>query len=100
MTGLPSPLYRFGLCLNKMYDSMMGGLPVILAFTAPDTPVRQYGCGYQCDPEDQASVVEAIRSIKAMSEDERKRMGENGRNAILDKFTYRKLAEQFLNSIK
>lgn len=100
MTGLPSPLYRFGLCLNKMYDSMMGGLPVILVFTAPDTPVRQYGCGYQCDPEDQASVVEAIRSIKAMSEDERKRMGENGRNAILDKFTYRKLAEQFLNSIK
>ena len=100
MTGLPSPLYRFGLCLNKMYDSMMGGLPVVLAFTAPDTPVRQYDCGYQCDPEDQASVVEAIRSIKAMSEDERKRMGENGRNAILDKFTYKKLAEQFLDSIK
>lgn len=99
MTGLPSPLYRFGLCLNKMYDSMMGGLPVVLAFTAPDTPVRQYECGYQCDPEDQASVVEAIRSIKAMSEEDRKRMGENGRNAVLDNFTYSKLAVQFIDSI-
>ncbi len=99
MTGLPSPLYRFGLCLNKMYDSMMGGLPVVLAFTAPDTPVRQFECGFQCDPEDQASVVEAIRNIKAMSEEDRNKMGENGREAILDKFTYKKLAEQFIDSI-
>ncbi|MBE6025594.1 MAG: glycosyltransferase family 4 protein [Clostridiales bacterium] len=100
MTGLPSPLYRFGLCLNKMYDSMMGGLPVILAFSAPDTPVRQYDCGYQCDPEDKDAVAGAIRKIKAMSEDERKKLGENGRKAILENFTYRKLAEQFINSIK
>lgn len=100
MTGLPSPLYRFGLCLNKMYDSMMGGLPVILAFSAPDTPVRQYDCGYQCDPEDKETAADAIRKIKAMSGDERKKLGENGRRAILENFTYRKLAEQFINSIK
>ena len=83
----------------QMYDSMMGGLPVVLAFTAPDTPVRQFECGFQCDPEDQASVVEAIRNIKAMSEEDRNKMGENGREAILDKFTYKKLAEQFIDSI-
>ena len=99
MTGLPSPLYRFGLCLNKMYDSMMGGLPVVLAFSAPDTPVRQFDCGFQCDPEDEGAVADAIRSIKAASREEREKLGENGRKAILENFTYKKLAEQFINSI-
>lgn len=100
MTGTSSPLYRFGLCLNKMYDSMMGGLPTVLAFNAPDTPVREYGCGYQVDPADQESVVEAIRKIRELPEAERRIMGENGRNAILERFTYSRLAEQFLESIK
>ncbi len=100
MTGATSPLYRFGLCLNKMYDSMMGGIPVVCAFNAPDTLVREYDCGFQCDPDDEEAVTEAILSIKNMSEEERKKMGENGHKAILDKFTYGKLALAFINCIK
>ncbi len=99
MTGATSPLYRFGLCLNKMYDSMMGGIPVVCAFNAPDTLVREYDCGFQCDPDDEEAVAEAILSIKNMSEEERKKMGENGHKAILDKYTYKKLAEAFINCI-
>ena len=100
MTGASSPLYRFGLCLNKMYDSMMGGLPVVLAFNAPPTPVDEYDCGYQVDPEDQEAVISAIREIRSLSDVEREEMGRRGREAILEKFTYRKLAEQFLDSIR
>ena len=98
MTGAASPLYRFGLCLNKMYDSMMGGLPVILAFNAPPTPIMEYGCGYQVDPENETAVVGAIRKIRDLSEGERRAMGEKGKKAILDNFTYSKLAELFINS--
>lgn len=100
MTGTTSPLYRFGLCLNKMYDSMMGGLPIVLAFNAPDTLVREYGCGYQVDPADQRSVIKAIRKIRSLSDEERSLMGEKGRNAIMTRFTYAKLAEQFIDNIK
>ena len=100
MTGTTSPLYRFGLCLNKMYDSMMGGLPVVLAFNAPPTPIMEFGCGYQVDPENQEAVIRFIREIKEMTEEERIRFGEKGRKAILDRFTYAKLAEQFIDNIK
>ena len=79
---------------------MMGGLPVVLAFNAPPTPVEEYDCGYQVDPEDQDAVISAIREIKSLSEEERAAMGSHGREAILEKFTYRKLAEQFIDSIK
>ena len=99
MTGLPSPLYRFGLCLNKMYDSMMGGIPVVCAFDAPDTVVRQFDCGFHCDPENEDEVIEAIKAIRNMSPEDRKEMGERGREAITSRFTYSSLARQFLESI-
>lgn len=95
MTGLPSPLYRFGLCLNKMYDSMMAGLPIVCAFDAPDTLVRIHECGYQCESSNIDSVVAAIRDIKQMTEDERRTMGNKGREAVLKQFTYSSLAKSF-----
>lgn len=99
MTGLPSPLYRFGLCLNKMYDSMMAELPIMCVFDAPDTLVRQYDCGYQCSPNSSDEVITDILKIYSMTSDERMKMGKNGKNAILNNFTYKKLAEKFLESI-
>ena len=99
MTGIPSPLYRFGLCLNKMYDSMMAGIPIVCAFDAPDTLVKIYDCGFQCNSADIESVVNAIKQLKSLSIEERKRIGENGKNAVLKNYTYRRLAKKFLDSI-
>ena len=95
MTGISSPLYRFGLCLNKMYDSMMAGLPVICVFDAPDTLIRQYHCGYQCCPEDKGKIVSAINELANMSAHDRKQMGMKGKIAVFDHFTYEKLAQTF-----
>lgn len=95
MTGISSPLYRFGLCLNKMYDSMMAGIPLICAISAPKTLVEEYDCGIQIRDITAENIVSAIYSLKNMSEKERASMGERGRQAILQRFTYRKLAEEF-----
>ena len=95
ITGVPSPLYRFGLCLNKLYDSMMAGVPVICAFSAPQTLVGIYGCGIECDPSKPEEVMNAIRSLWGMLPEERQRMGRNGTEAILEHFTYAHLAQRF-----
>lgn len=99
MIGLPSPLYKFGLCLNKMYDSMMAGVPIICAFNAPRTLVSIYDCGIECDPSDVDQVIRAIQTIKNLSIDERQKMGQNGVDAILEHFTYTILAKEFLTKI-
>lgn len=99
MTGMPSPLYRFGLCLNKMYDSMMAGVPIICAFNAPKSPVSIYNCGIECDPANTDEVVDAIRHIKELSLSDRRQMGQNGIKAVLEHFTYRHLAEEFIKTI-
>lgn len=95
MTGMPSPLYRFGLCLNKMYDSMMAGIPIICAYDAPDTLVKEYNCGFQCSPSDKRLVVSAIQIIKKMGPDERLEMGKRGQDAVKAYYTYAKLANIF-----
>ncbi len=97
MGALDSPLYRFGLCLNKMYDCMMAGKPIVCAINAPKTLVEQYSCGYMADPSDVGTINEAIHRIKAMSAQQRAEMGENGRRAVLENFTYQKLAKRFLD---
>lgn len=96
MTGMPSPLYRFGLCLNKMYDSMMAGIPIICAFDAPDTLVKQYKCGFQCNPLNKNEIVEAINELYHMSLDQRKELGNRGKQAVMNHFTYEKLANDFV----
>lgn len=99
MTGMSSPLYRFGLCLNKMYDSMRAGLPIICAFDAPETLVGTFNCGVECIPTDINGVAHAIHSIQKMDYESKKRLSENGINAISQYFTYKKLAEKFIDSI-
>ncbi|MBR6229482.1 MAG: glycosyltransferase family 4 protein [Eubacterium sp.] len=91
-----SPLYRFGACMNKMYDGMMAGKPVIFAINAPPTPVEQCGCGIIVPPEDTDEIVKAVRKLASMSAEERKEMGQRGKDEVLKNNTYRKLAEDFL----
>lgn len=97
MTGTDSPLYRFGLCLNKLYDSMMGGVPIVCAFNAPETLVKQFNCGIQCNPNNEEEVINAIKTIMDLNEEDRRKLGSNGQKAIKKYYTYKILANDFLN---
>lgn len=87
-----SPLYRFGICLNKMYDSMMAGKPILCAVNTPVCPVETYQCGIMVKGTDTDEIVKAAERFFQMSEDERRSMGEAGRQAALKYFTYDMLA--------
>ena len=100
MGGKDSPLYRFGLCLNKMFDSMMAGKPVICAITTPRTYIEEYECGFRVDSGDTEGCKKLILRIKDMPQGERNKMGINGREAAVSKFNYAVLAEKFLSLVK
>ncbi len=80
-----------------MYDSMMAGIPIVCAFDAPDTLVKQFDCGIQCDPSDKQEVYDAICQLLRMSEEERSKVGERGKQAVREYYTYEKLANKFIN---
>ena len=92
-----SPLYRFGACMNKMFDGMMAGKPIIFAINAPLTPVEECGCGLIVKPENTAEITSAIRKLMKESKTDRDAMGRRGRDEILSKYTYEKLAQRFVS---
>lgn len=91
----PSPLYRFGVCLNKMYDSMMAAKPILFAVDVPDSPVEEYKCGIMVRADNAEEIAESMERLSCMPEEERLEMGERGKQAVLSHFTYDILAEQF-----
>ena len=45
-------------------------------------------------------IIDAINKIEEMNSEEREQMGQNGRNAVLNHFTYRRLAEKFAKAFE
>lgn len=95
MGSQKSPLYRFGISFNKMYDYMMAGKPVICAVDAPDCPVEMYGCGFMVESGEISEIQKVVEKLYSMTEDERQKMGLKGKKAVLKYFNYTALAEKF-----
>lgn len=95
MGALDSPLYDFGLCMNKLFDSMMSGKPILCAITTPDDIVTRYQCGLMVPSGEPKRIAQAIAELKSMLPAQRNIMGERGRQVAKEHYTYRRIAEQF-----
>ncbi len=94
MGGMKSPLYRFGLCLNKMFDTMASGKPGICAFGLK-TYFSEYECGFDTAV-DSGAICEAIEKIKNLSDDELKMLQQRSREICENRFNYEVEAVQFI----
>lgn len=99
MCGHETPLYRFGLCLNKMFDAMASGKPSICAMNV-DSYFTEYGCGFDENIEDTEKICKLIKKIKVMNADEREMILLAGKNAVNDRFNYKQLSNEFLSLMK
>lgn len=96
-----SDLYKYGMALNKMIDTMMSGKPAICSITAPPTWVELAESGIVVDSEDIDKTVEAILKVYNMSQEERDMMGSRGIDFAKENLDVKKLAKKFLDvSIK
>ena len=91
---LKSPLYRWGIAANKIPDYLFSGKPILHGFSGGNDPVSKFDAGLTVPAEDAEALAAAIRRIHAMPEDERRRMGENGRRAALAHYDYAQLARR------
>lgn len=91
----PCPLYRFGVSLNKVYDYMMAGKPILYGVEAANDEVAEAKCGISLAAGSVQSIVEAIHRLLHMTEAEMSALGENGRRWVMQNRTYDKLARDF-----
>jgi glycosyltransferase involved in cell wall biosynthesis len=91
-----SPLYRFGISPNKLFDYMMSGKPIIQAIAAGNDLVAEAGCGFSPAPEDPQALAEAVRRLRALPAAEREAMGQRGRDFVMANHLTSVLARKFL----
>lgn len=99
ISALPSPLYKVGTCMNKIFDYMAAGLPIICAITTPQSQVSEAKCGICLDSGDIEGIVESITRLSKMNDEEINAFSQRGKEAIKNFYTYDKLAKKFIDII-
>ena len=74
---------------------MLAAKPILYAVDSSNNPVLEAGCGVFAQPESEEALVHAINSLRNLSEEERRAMGENGRQYVMQNHDYTKLAADF-----
>ncbi|MBQ0004713.1 MAG: glycosyltransferase family 4 protein [Clostridiales bacterium] len=95
ITAMKSPLYRFGVCMNKIFDTMMAATPSVVAVDTPTTPIGEADCGITVEADNVAEAKAAIEELAALTKADLEEMGLRGRNEALEKYTYENIAKQF-----
>lgn len=91
---IDSPIYRFGINLNKMYDYFASARPVIFSGNSRNDPIADSRAGFSIAPENADAMVDALEKLSEMSGPERVEMGARGRRYVEKEFGMGKLAER------
>lgn len=91
------PVYRFGINLNKIYDYLASGRPIIFAINAPNNDIENAKAGISIPPGDPNAMVAAIEKLLVMSSNERSKLGENARNYAEVHYDIKILAKRLEN---
>jgi glycosyltransferase involved in cell wall biosynthesis len=91
MTMHDTPLYRWGISPNKLYDYLAAGRPVVLACNCPYDPVTEAGAGYTVPPADPEALAGAIIRLYELDGAERVAMGRRGRAYALEHHSFPRL---------
>jgi glycosyltransferase involved in cell wall biosynthesis len=86
------PLYRHGVSMNKQYEYMLLGRPLLVGAPVTLEPVAASASGLHVRPDDPEAIAEGILTLAAMPAAEREAMGARGRDHVVRQHDYRRLA--------
>ncbi len=95
VASVASWVMQFGISMNKLFDSMMSGKPIIYAMGAPNNYIKEFNCGISVEPESVDALAEGIHRMFSLQPEEREELGRNGHNAAMKFFTYEQLGKRF-----
>jgi len=94
-------VFSYGVSPNKLFDYMAARKPIICAVEGEMAEkVENIGCGISVIPEDEESIANAIIRLLNLSQDELRKMGDNGYKEIEKNYSREKLAQKLINLIE
>jgi glycosyltransferase involved in cell wall biosynthesis len=89
-----TPVYRYGISFNKLFDYMASGRPVLFACEASNDPVAEADSGLSVPPDDPDAMAAAAARLSHLPSSELARLGANGRRYVEEHHDVRELARQ------
>ena len=96
----PSPLFRFGISFNKLFDYLAAGKPILSDFSCPYNPSVQNGAGIGIDEPSAENVAHGIETLAGLPQEELARMGANARRAAETAFDFRILTQKLMDVVE
>jgi glycosyltransferase involved in cell wall biosynthesis len=94
-------LFKYGVSPNKLFDYMFSAKPIVYAIdSGKSNIVKLANCGVTAEAQNSNSIKEAILKLYAMPKEQRDILGKNGKEYVLEHFTYEKLAKKFTKLFK
>lgn len=88
-------IYDFGISANKLFDYMYSGRPILHAFSGKGDLVKIAGCGITVEAQNSRTIADGIKKIFKMKNDERKKLGKNGKEYVIRNNAYSSLAGRY-----
>tara|TARA_R110002073_G_scaffold322276_2_gene498839 strand:+ start:21390 stop:22622 length:1233 start_codon:yes stop_codon:yes gene_type:complete len=90
-------IYSYGISANKTFDYMYAAKPILLSASTQNNVIQLGECGKVIKPNDPDLIIEEIMKFKDMGSDNRKLMGEKGKEYLIKHFTYDKLSDKYID---
>ena len=72
---IDSPLYRFGISLNKLFDYMAAGRVIIFSGNSKNNPIKDADAGYTIEPDNLEQLEQTILDTYNLQQNERNNIG-------------------------
>jgi glycosyltransferase involved in cell wall biosynthesis len=89
-----SPLFRWGVSPNKLFDFLASARPVLFCVGSPFNPVADANAGMSVPPGDARALTEAVKHLALLSPEERWAMGLRGREYVEQHHAFSRLADK------
>lgn len=74
-----TPVLKFGISSNKLFDYLAAGRPIVFACRSGNDPVADADAGVSVEPDDPVALTDALAQLASATADERLAIGARGR---------------------
>lgn len=90
-----SPIFKYGISSNKLYDYMASGRVIIFSSNAKNNPINEANAGYSILPDNPDELERTIIEIYNLSQEKRNELGLKIRNHVEENYSIEVLVDKF-----
>lgn len=95
-----SPVFRWGISPNKLFEYLAVGRPIVYAVNAPNDPIAEAGAGVSVKESGSKALADSMQQLARLSDEERAAMAERGRAWLKQHHDLECLLDRFVKQLE